>query len=245
MNTPRFGFGASAARAGFMQSSRGRAMKLPRPRSAWRRLISQDWVWILLMGIVSAFLHQVGQCHGADDVLQTIIISFRLVHDGFDVLAIIHREHAAQAVGAQVLDEGLDELVAIRHQQLLEFFGVGERAAVQHFATGIDGRIVASSMLDELMGSPLTNGVELIERQAERIDAAMAGGAVRVLGVGLQFLPNRCPRTVGRIRFDGVDVRWRRWRGLAENGFADPDPAVDRTMPSAVGSEAEYRSGGQ
>ena len=50
--------------------------------------------------------------------------------DGRDVVAIVHGEHAAEGVGAEVLDEGLRECVAIREQESFELDGVGERPAV-------------------------------------------------------------------------------------------------------------------
>ncbi len=51
MNALRFGLVAmafSAARSGTMHSSMGSEMKLPSALSAWRRLRSQDWVWMFI-----------------------------------------------------------------------------------------------------------------------------------------------------------------------------------------------------
>jgi hypothetical protein len=39
---------AAAARAGFMQSSKGKASVAPIPRSAWRRLMSQLLRWMFM-----------------------------------------------------------------------------------------------------------------------------------------------------------------------------------------------------
>jgi hypothetical protein len=50
MKALRFGVAValSAARSGTMHSSMGREMKLPSALSAWRRLRSQDWVWMFM-----------------------------------------------------------------------------------------------------------------------------------------------------------------------------------------------------
>ena len=161
--------------------------------------------------------------------------------DGRDVVAIVHGEHTAEGVGAEVLDEGLCECVAIREQEPFEIDGVGERPAVGQHAGWIDRGIVADPLGQLLVGSPPADRVVIIECQAERVDLRMAGGAGGVAAVRGQLVAERGLLAIGRRGLDRLDVRrWGRGRP-AEDRLAQPDATVHRTMPPAVGGEPENR----
>ena len=69
--------------------------------------------------------------------------------------------------------------------------GVGELAAVGQFAARVELRVCAGAVAHGLLGAPAADGVVVVEGQAERIDLAMAGGAVGVVAMRLQLCPQR------------------------------------------------------
>ncbi len=83
---------------------------------------------------------------------------------------VVHGECAAQAAGAEVLDEGSGDLRAILNQQLLELGRVFERAAVGKRSGAIDRAKVLAFLGDGL----LPEFVEVGPDEPERIDLAMA-----------------------------------------------------------------------
>jgi hypothetical protein len=79
MNALRFGAAValSAARSGTMHSSIGNEMKLPSALSAWRRLRSQDWVWMFMEVLVSCFDEMIfQQIQGGQQIGLLVWISF-------------------------------------------------------------------------------------------------------------------------------------------------------------------------
>ena len=77
-------------------------------------------------------------------------------------------------------------------------FRVGELAAVGHRATWIDWWVVTGPLIDSLVSAPLTDGVELIESQSQRIDISMASRAGvyytpanggKIMNLGEQHVP--------------------------------------------------------
>ena len=96
-----------------------------------------------------------------------------------------------------------------------------------------------------LLRAPLADGIVVIPGEAERIDFGVAGGAVRVRGVRGQLVPQR---SLGALRRRGLDCRHVGGRGrgrLAEDGFAQPDAAVDRAVAGSVGGQAKDRAHGE
>jgi hypothetical protein len=67
---------------------------------------------------------------------------------------IIKGEHAAEAVGAEVLDEGSHKLVAALDQQPFEIAGILKRTTVGHQPGGIDQRSLNGSRRELLKGAP-------------------------------------------------------------------------------------------
>ena len=126
---------------------------------------------------------------------------------------VIHRHDASQGVGAEVLDESFQKAVTILEQKLFELVSIRELASIRQDAAGIHRWILALAFLHPFVGAPLTDRVVLIKRQAERVNIAMTGGAIRILRVRFQLLANRCLGTVRWIRFNWIDVRRRWWRG--------------------------------
>ena len=70
--------------------------------------------------------------------LRPYLFFFASAVDGLHGLAVVHGQHAAKGVGAKMLDEGVQELVAVLEQQSFEMDGILERTAVGHHAGGID-----------------------------------------------------------------------------------------------------------
>ena len=90
-----------------------------------------------------------------------------------------------------------------------------------------------------LAGSPAADGVEVFEREAERVDLLVAGGTGGVRGMGFELHADRRLRLVARRRRERLDVRRRRRRRSAEDRFGDPHAAMDRAMPRAIGGERQ------
>ena len=168
-----------------------------------------------------------------------------LLDDLIDVRLVVVAEGAAEGVGAEMLDEGAMESGGILQDQLLELIGILEPAPTGHRPGGIHHGILALSRGHALLGAPLTDGVVVFPGEAQRIDAAVAGGAVRIRGVDFQSLTDRHLVAFRRHRFDGIDVcrRWR--RRFVEDGLAEPDTAMDGAVAGAVGGQAEHRAHGE
>ena len=159
--------------------------------------------------------------------------------DRIDVFLVVEGKHATQGVGAEVFDEGLGDGVPVGEEQLLEAGGVLESTAVRQFARRIDGRICAGPGRDFLDAAPLTDGVVVIPGEAEGVDLGVAGGAVRVLGVGRQLVAQGGLRALRGRGFDRGHVGGRGRGRLAEDGLTEPDAAVDRAMAGAVGGQSQ------
>ena len=98
-------------------------------------------------------------------------------------------------------DQGLGEatgevLLMLGGNQLTQFKEIGKCRTVMHFAGDVDGGApftghhLAFSVLGEsiFLAAPLAGGVEVFEAEADRIDLAMAAGALGFLHVGGEFL---------------------------------------------------------
>ena len=144
-----------------------------------------------------------------------------------------------------MFDEGAGDDFAVGDEQLFEGGGILEGASVRQFAGGLDLGVGADSGRDLLLGTPLADGVIVIPGEAERIDLRVAGRAVRVRGVGGQLVAQG---GLGALRRRGFDRRHVGGRGrgrLAEDGFAQPDAAMDRTVAGAVRGESEHGAHGE
>jgi len=84
------------------------------------------------------------------------------------------------------------------------------------------------------------NGVEVFQREAERIDALMAAGAARIGGVFFGKLSHgeRLRRLVFR---ELRDVLWRARQPVAEEHFRHPVPAQNRARARGAGLLCEGR----
>src|SRR6056297_3311484 len=111
--------------------------------------------------------------------------------------------------------------------------GIAEFATIGQNPRRVDQRILTLATFNSLSSSPLTDGIVLIKREAQRIDAAMAGGAVGVLRVNRQSLSNGNLIALGRNGLDRIHVRRRCRRRLVEDRFAKPHATMHRTMTGA------------
>ena len=108
-------------------------------------------------------------------------------------------------------------------QRLPQIVRPGERRAVVERARRIDRRAV-------VLDAPRAGDVEVLERQADRIDHAVARRARRVRAVLLHALAHRAQPAVFRLRrrFEVRHVRRRRRRRRAEQHFHHPLAAQHR-----------------
>ena len=74
--------------------------------------------------ITSAFANQIRHSHSADHILNSITILLRFCLYQLEIVLVVHRQHAAQGIGAEVLDKGARYYVTIIKQKLLELVGV-------------------------------------------------------------------------------------------------------------------------
>ena len=144
-----------------------------------------------------------------------------------------------------MFDKGGEKQVTVGQQQLFEVAGVGERPTVGQDAGSVNQRIAARAVFDPFTGSHLPDRIKLLEGQAEWVDRAMAGSAVRILRVGGDLLTNRRLHRVGRIRGDRIDVGRRGWGCSAKDGFTQPHAPMHRPLPRTIGGEAEHGGGGE
>ena len=106
-----------------------------------------------------------------------------------------------------MLDEGPGELVAVLEQQPFELNGTIEGSSVRQGSRGIDRRILSFPSGYEFAGSPLSDGIVLVEGQTQRINGFVTGGAIGILGVGLDALTDGDLVSLGRDGF-GSGRRW-------------------------------------
>ena len=69
---------------------------------------------------------------------------------------------------------------------------------------GSSWRIRAGAVAHGFFGPPMADGVVIVERQAERVDLAMARRAIGVVAMGFDLRPQRGLGLVRRRRLDGA-----------------------------------------
>ena len=94
--------------------------------------------------------------------------------DGFDLRGIVDRHHPPQGVRGELFDEGFGETIDVLSEQVLELARAVVRTTVGELAAGVDRRVVPLAAGDLLVGPPTADGVEVVERETERIDLLMA-----------------------------------------------------------------------
>ena len=133
-----------------------------------------------------------------------------------------------------MLDKGTGKTFPFVEKQFFEFNGTIEFSIVRQGSRGIDRGIRSFPGGYEFTGSPLSDGIVLVKGQTQRINGFVTGGAIGILGVGFDALANGDLIACGGDGFDWVGVgRWG-GRGLVENSFTQPYPAMNRAMAGAV-----------
>src|SRR5204862_1293663 len=78
------------------------------------------------------------------------------------------------------------------------------------------------------------HGIELLEREAQWVDACVAIGASRIALVRLQPFEYRHPAEQLIVSRNRARVRWRRWRWRPEHTPEHPITALDRLVRSGA-----------
>ena len=130
--------------------------------------------------------------------------------DGSERITIGECHGSAEAVGGELFGDGEGKGVDVLEEQCFEPCSVLVFAAVGEFSGCGDLRIFADAVGD-LLGAPASDGVVVLECEAERVDFCMARCAVRIMDVGFEFFAEG-GFWAGGICGDGVHVcgRWGR-----------------------------------
>ena len=141
---------------------------------------------------------------------------------------VVVLDPAAERVGQQVFGEAPGERLRAPEQRGPQVAGAFERRAVVEFAERLDRRA-------RVADPPRSRHVEVLEREPDGVDEAVAGNAVRVGGVLLETLSHREEAAVGRrVGFLQLgDVRRGRGRRRAQQDLHHPLAPEHRR--SAVG----------
>src|SRR6185437_173965 len=167
---------ASGVCAGIIESRRGSAKATPVPRRTARRdrcflVMIADLLGGIFLSI-SQSLHVHLELFALYDAEhqrgETIIIFFGFVHDGTKCGHVVVFDATAERIGHQVFGSDADKLRRVAHQGITQTFQAIKLAAVDQEAGGIDG-------VSGVLGAPSADGVEIFEREADRIHDLMAG----------------------------------------------------------------------
>ena len=132
------------------------------------------------------------------------------------------------------LDEGPRDFFMVFEQQAFEIVSVLEGTPIGHEARWIDHGVCATPLRNFLKGTPLPDGIVIDPSESQRVDLCMAGGAVCVIAVRFDLLPESGLGTFRRAGFDRTHIRrWGR-RSFAENGFTYPHASMHRAMTRSI-----------
>ena len=138
-----------------------------------------------------------------------------------DGSAVVVFQSATEGVGHQLLGQVATDFGALLHQERLQF-----RRALERLATGQDtGRL--DGELTVLL-TETTDGVEVLEGEAERVHLRVTVRARRIRAVLFHALAKRSGQ-LGFVSFGQLgNVRGGRRRRCAENLFENPAASLDR-----------------
>ena len=108
-----------------------------------------------------------------------------------------------------------------------EFFAGGE------FTAGID------LVVFRVVRTPAAEGIEVLQREAERVDLAMTGGASFVRAMHGELFADRLGSA--GIGFDEGNVRRWRWRRVAEKFLLNINATQDGRGVDSVGGGGQKR----
>ncbi len=162
-----------------------------------------------------------------DDQRESLVAASRARSSGPPADRAYSPTSTAKGVGQQFFGERADKLFAMAQQELpqashaLEFRPVGQGG----------GRIDRDPVLRV---APFPDGVEILERESQRVHPHVTAGARRILTVLFQPLAHRHRMIALALLSEGRHVRrWRRWR-RAENHLEQPLPPKHRRGPVAI-----------
>src|ERR1700722_2845399 len=107
-----------------------------------------------------------------DDRREAIVVFRAVAHDGADRRHIVIVDRATRRVGHQLLGDGLYKLVRVRRERVPKVHGPVDLRAVWQYARGVDGRPG-----DAIFRAPFAHRIEVLERETERVEYAVAGEA--------------------------------------------------------------------
>ena len=112
---------------------------------------------------------------------------------------VVGFDAAAEGVGQQFEGQVTPVAFALCQEELFEFGGAGEGAAVGQGGADVEGLVI------DLI-APAADGVEVFEGEAEGVHAGVAGAAVVAAEVGLEFLADGGVGGFLVVFGDGADV---------------------------------------
>ena len=171
-----------------------------------------------------------------DDRRPAEAVARRLADDPAQRRPVVVLDAAAERVRHQPLGDGADELLRSARPtstdaQPVEAF---ERLAVGQRSGRVDRRVALVARAQR------PDGVELLEREAERIHLRMARRARRILPVLLEPLAHRLPLAVGALVAERRHVGRRRRRRRAEDVLEQPLAAQDRRRAVRVRGHRQH-----
>src|SRR5262245_49646072 len=162
-------------------SSQGSAIVTPRPRSTARREIPL----FMAQSPTAAGAERFAQDNGFDQSLHPVPVCTCSHRDGADRGAVEGLHAAPEGVREDLRRESLDKLVAAPEDLLLDVVRAVDLDAPRKHAAGIDRPAV-------LGVAPAPDGVEMLQREAERIEPVVARSAAGDRDVSGKLLANRC-----------------------------------------------------
>ncbi len=183
-----------------------------------------------------------------DDRVHPVAVRRRVLQDLADRRHVVVLEAAAQRIGQQLLGQRVHEALGPRGQRRAQLGDAVELAAVGQRAGRVDR---VERLVDD---PPLAGRVEVLEREAGRVDHRVAGGAGRVVAVLRHPLAHRRRPGLRPLLRQRRHVRRRIGRRRAEDVVEDPLAANHRRGPdrgrghrqdAAVAEQAAARAVGR
>ncbi len=170
--------------------------------------------------------------HSQHEGREAVVVLGRVADDLANRGHVEMLDAAAEAVGHQALREAGEEHVLVLQQRRAQAVRAGHLRAVVEIADRIDEVAVVAN-------APAAGDVEVLEREAERIDHAMAGVALRIGAMLLHALARRQHHVAGfgLGLVERRHVRRRRRRRRREQHFHDPLAAQHRR--GAIGDRGQ------
>src|SRR5690348_6633636 len=229
MKARRIGRFVSAAKAGVIASSMGRAIAAPAPRKNVRR--GMYFLDITIFG--SPHLEGSAVYDAKNNGRPGLVVGGSVTRDFANDGTVILFNAAAERVGQEPLSEIFNEHIALLDQHLAQAVRSVERSAIGQGTGGIDlcrsgSRVVA----------PFSDAIEIVQREAERVRHPVAGRTLRTGAVQFHALAHG-QLLRGLIVLQRWHIRWRWWWRCAQQLFQDPFAANGRGRTVGIGGYGE------